>query len=327
MSASPHQALMQQAQSWFDAGLGLALATVVDTWGSSPCPPGSLMVVNSETGFAGSVSGGCIESTVVSEGLEIIRDGGTQLLEYGVSDEQGASAGLACGGTVRVLVEPLSQDLLTQLQAAPPFVRVVDVQTGAWSLADEGTLPESIVAAAQTLKIAKTHEVENKTYFIQPVMPVYRMYVIGAVRIAQTLAPMAAEAGFDVTVIDPRRAFATAERFPGIELITDWPDEALSDQELDRHSAVVTLTHDAKPDDMALVLALRSEAFYIGSLGSRKTHAARIERLNLFGLDQADINRIHAPIGLDIGGRSPAEIAVSILAQVIAAKNDKLVTS
>lgn len=310
--------------------MGLALATVLDTWGSSPCPPGSQMVVNSETGFAGSVSGGCIESSVVSESLEIIREGGIQILEYGVSDEQGASAGLACGGTVRVLVERLSEDVLAQLQCAPPFVRVVDLQTGVWSTVSEeqggdaSSIPSSILSAAQNEKTASLHQDAGRSYFIHPVLPAYRMFVIGAVRIAQTLAPMATEAGFDVTVIDPRRAFATDERFPGVNLIADWPDVALQEQNLDRHTAVVTLTHDAKPDDMALVLALRSKAFYVGALGSRKTHGARVQRLNLFGLEQDAIDRIHAPIGLNIGGRSPAEIAVSILAQVIAAKNDKL---
>ncbi|MBL4615409.1 MAG: XdhC family protein [Magnetovibrio sp.] len=333
MTPSAHDPLLQQAQVWADAGLGLALATVMQTWGSSPCPAGSLMVVNAETGFAGSVSGGCIETSVVSECLEIIRDGGVEVLEYGISDEQGAAAGLACGGTVRVLVELLTPDLLAQLMGPSGFARVVDVTSGTWSTVRDGITTGALAlcdAALETTAQALiderpcSYEDADQRYFIHPMMPPYQMIVIGAVRIAQALVPMAMQAGFEVTVIDPRKAFATQERFSDVNLICDWPDMALQDITLDRHTAVVTMIHDAKPDDMALALALRSEAFYIGSLGSRKTHAKRAERLHLFGFDQAAINRIHAPIGLDIGGRSPAEIAVSILAQVIAAKNQKL---
>lgn len=321
--------LMEQATSWADNGLGLALATVVDTWGSSPCPPGSQMVVSSHADFAGSVSGGCIETSVVSECLEIIRDGGCELLEYGVSDEQSAAAGLACGGTVRVLVEPLTADLLDVMMTPRPFVRVVELEGGAWSLVQDGSASglDAAVVEAATASLSKeraaTFEHDGRSYFIHPFVKPYRMIVIGAVRIAQALVPMAVEAGFDVTVVDPRRAFITDERFPGVAMVRDWPDVALKDLELNSHTAVVTLTHDEKPDDMALVAALRSDVFYVGSLGSRTTHAKRVERLHLFGLSEDEIKRIHAPVGLDIGARTPPEIAVSILAQVIAAKNGK----
>lgn len=324
--------LMEQAKAWADSGLDVALATVVETWGSAPCPAGSQMVVNSDADFAGSVSGGCIETSVVSESLEILKEGGTQVLEYGVSDEASAAAGLACGGTIRVTVEPLDKALLDELVGPRPAVRIMDMASGHWAFVRGGAASGELSLDAATFSAAAEVEAEERAriieadgqqLFVQPLIPPYRLLIIGAVRIAQALAPMAREAGFDVTVIDPRRAFATAERFPGVALVRDWPDMALKDLQPDSHTALVTLTHDEKPDDMALTLTLRSDAFYIGALGSRKTHAKRTERLHLYGLGEDEIARIHAPVGLDIGARTPAEIAVAILSEVIAAKNDK----
>jgi xanthine dehydrogenase accessory factor len=164
-------------------------------------------------------------------------------------------------------------------------------------------------------------EIEGRRLFVQARVPDPRLVIVGAVHITQALAPMAALAGYEVIVVDPRRAFATAERFPGMSLRHDWPDEALDDIKLDAGSAVVTLTHDPKLDDPALDRALRSRAFYIGSLGSKKTHAARLHRLSEAGFDEAALARIHGPAGLAIGARSPAEIAVSVLAQMTAARH------
>lgn len=173
-------------------------------------------------------------------------------------------------------------------------------------------------AAAQALRSdrASSHDVGGATVFVQPVNPALRMLIVGAVHIAQYLAPMASSAGYDVTVVDPRSAFATPERFPGCAISHEWPDEALAKIGLDARAAVVTLTHDPKLDDPALLAALSSEAFYIGSLGSRRTHGKRLERLRDHGVAVDALARIHGPVGLDIGARSPAEIAVSILAQV-----------
>lgn len=324
--------LMEQAKAWADHGLELALATVVETWGSSPCPAGSQMVINAEAGFAGSVSGGCIETSVVSESLDVLKGGGFEVAEYGVSGEVSFAAGLACGGTVTVMMEPLSKTLLAELLAVRPAVRAVDLKTGAWAFIRDDTVTgaldiggDVLGAASQVLakERAQTLDRMGEKVFLQPLIPACRLLVIGAVRIAQSLAPMAAEAGFDVTVIDPRHAFSTPERFPGVETVQDWPDKAFEKLGLDAHTAVVTLTHDAKPDDMALGRALRSDVFYVGALGSRKTHAARCERLQQAGYAKDELKRIDAPVGLDIGARTPAEIAVSILARVIAAKNVK----
>jgi len=328
--------VIRQLTDWIKEGHATALATVVETWGSSPCPAGSKMAVNGKAAFAGSVSGGCIETSVVSEALEIIREGGFEVLGYGISDEQGAAAGLACGGTIRVLVEPVDQRLLALLSGPRPVARIVDLGNLEWGVLAEANAPGSgveglsatpaaLVAATKALGDGRVaHLVDgDREFFIDPIVPNYRMIIVGAVAIAQVLAPMARAAGFDVVIVDPRPTFATEQRFPDCRILQVWPDKAMADLRPDRHTAVVTLTHDSKPDDMALDLALKSGVFYIGALGSRKTHAKRCERLKEKGWDIDDLAAIHAPIGLDIGSATPAEIAVSILAQVIEEKNRK----
>jgi xanthine dehydrogenase accessory factor len=174
---------------------------------------------------------------------------------------------------------------------------------------------ESAASDALRNNSPATVEGPNGPVFVQPFNPPLRMYIVGAVHIAQALAPMATIAGYEVTVIDPRGSFATPERFPGVKLSTDWPDEAIGRAPPDSRTAVITLTHDPKLDDPALIAALKSEAFYIGALGSRKTHGLRHERLRAEGFDDRAIARIHGPIGLALGGRSPAEIAIATLAQ------------
>jgi xanthine dehydrogenase accessory factor len=203
-----------------------------------------------------------------------------------------------------------------------PIVLATAVESGEERLIDPTLPPKDDVAIAAREAALRdrsgTAEVAGRDWFLNVFNPALQMYVVGAVHIAQPLSRMAALSGFNVTVIDPRTAFATGERFPGLRLITEWPDEALANIALDMRSAVVTLTHDPKLDDPALAAALKSPAFYIGALGSKKTHAARLARLKAMGFDDAALARIHGPVGLDIEAQSPAEIAVSILAQVIA---------
>jgi xanthine dehydrogenase accessory factor len=194
---------------------------------------------------------------------------------------------------------------------------------GAQLLWPEDALPEPLSAAAEEAAIsdkARTIEAGAETWFLHPHCPPLRLLVVGAVHIAQALAPMAEAAGFAVTIIDPRRAFATADRFPGVGLRDDWPDEAMAELKPDSRTAVVTLTHDPKLDDPALDAALRSPAFYIGALGSTRTHAKRVARLKAAGHEEAAIARIHAPVGLDIGAVTAPEIAVSILAELVAVR-------
>lgn len=214
----------------------------------------------------------------------------------------------------------IREQLLADRAAGRPVVLATALDNGEQRLLhrDEGAGPFAEAAAA-TLRFdrAETREIDGRRWLFNPWNPPLRLYIVGAVHIAQSLAPLAAQTEFNVTVIDPRRTFATAERFPGIDLDTAWPDEALAAYTLDSRSAVVTLTHDPKLDDPALAAALNSEAFYIGALGSRRTHAGRRERLAEQGFSESRINRIHAPVGFSIGARGPAEIAISILAEAI----------
>lgn len=203
--------------------------------------------------------------------------------------------------------------LATELESGTQALVNPDDQTG--DLADD----QAVVAAARaalTEDVSGVREVEGRKIFIQVFNPALRMIIVGAVHIAQPLSRMAAVAGYDVTVVDPRGSFVTSERFPGVTLVHEWPDEAMGELAPDKRTAVITLTHDPKIDDPALAETLKTDAFYIGALGSRRTHAGRVERLTGLGLDAETIRRIHGPVGLAIGGRSPAEIAISILAQV-----------
>ena len=218
----------------------------------------------------------------------------------------------------------MKRDLLKALTAARAkgagTVLATKLDDGAQRLFATGDRADALAVAAQSALArdkSGTVEIDGASWFLNVFNSPAKLYIVGAVHIAQPLSQMAALSGFDVTVIDPRTAFATSERFPNLHLITAWPDEALADLPLDARTAVVTLTHDPKLDDPALVAALKSGAFYVGALGSKKTHAARVGRLKDAGFDDAAIARIHGPVGLDIGAVSPAEIAISVMAQII----------
>ena len=314
--------IIETALGWHLAGKGTALATVMETWGSAPRKAGSQMAVSALGEMAGSVSGGCVEGAVVTEALAAMLDGRPRVLTYGVSDEDAFSAGLACGGTIRVMVEPVGEG---GQQLAPVLLdKLAQAQADRRSLALE-VRPEGwrrrLIAPGQDAAVdlrfhADRSGVEEDGRFIAIHNPPLRMIVVGAVHIAQALLPMARLAGYDPVLIDPRGAFASETRFPDEAIVDGWPEEALAALAPDARTAVVTLTHDAKLDDPAILAALSSDCFYLGCLGSKKTHARRVERLLAAGVTDAAIARIHAPVGLDIGARSPAEIAVSVLAQV-----------
>lgn len=313
--------VLAQALDWHVAGHRVAVATVIETWGSAPRPAGSQMVIREDSHMIGSVSGGCVEGAVIVEALETLDDGAARVLEYGVSDDDAFAVGLACGGRIRVLVEPVGatgagamplgvlQDLVAAITAKEPVAYIANLTTGARDLArgagheDRFRLDRSGV------------EPDGKT-FVAIHNPALRMIVVGGVHIAQHLIPMAQACGFDPLLVDPRPAFGSPVRFPDITIRDEWPDAALALAQPDARTAIVTLTHDPKLDDPAIKAALSTPVFYLGCLGSTRTHAKRVERLKDAGFDGDDIARIHAPVGLDIGGRSPAEIAVSIMAQV-----------
>lgn len=308
----------ETALDWHRAGIGAVLATVVETWGSAPRPVGSQLAISGEAGLAGSVSGGCVEGAVVTEAIDALEDGKRRILEFGVSDDEAFAVGLACGGRIRVMVEPIGaalpvdvlEGIVARRAAREPVAYVVHTGSGAITL-------QGFAAQEDRFRADKSGFEEDGETFVGLSNPPLRMAIVGAVHIAQPLVGMARAAGYDPIVIDPRGAFATEERFPNETVESDaWPDEALEAWGIDSRTAIVTLSHDPKIDDPALTIALKSNAFYIGCLGSKRTHAKRVSRLEAARFTPADITRIHGPVGLDIGAKSPAEIAIAIMGEV-----------
>ncbi|MBN9675881.1 XdhC family protein [Salipiger bermudensis] len=306
----------ETALGWHREGKGAVLATVIETWGSAPRRVGAQLAISGAGEIEGSVSGGCVEGAVIVEALEALEEGAARELEFGVSDGDAFAVGLACGGTIRVLVEPvgsvLPEALLADLCAAraarAPVAYVVDLDTGARRLERDGF--------ETRFRMDRSGFEEGSRTFVAIHNPPLRLIVVGAVHIAQALVPMARIAGYDPAIVDPRETFGAQARFPGETLLNDWPDEAVEQLGLDSRTALVLLTHDPKLDDPALTLALRSGCFYIGALGSTRTHAKRVARMQEAGFSEAEIARIHGPVGLDIGAAGPSEIAVSILAEM-----------
>ncbi len=328
--------IVQQAIAWLNQGYGVALVVVVNTWGSSPFPVGSQMVINHKGQFAGSVSGGCIEPFVISEAIEIIESGESQCLEYGVTDEQAHGVRLTCGGSIRVFIEraPPRSDL-EKMVGNVPVTRVLDLTSGAALFIDDnGVTGELKLSESRSKEVYRLHKQgtngsilkrgDSELFVVTRTKP-RDLVIVGAGHISQILAPMATAIGFVVTVIDSRPVFATPERFPEITLVHKHSEQAIKALSLTSRTAIVLLAHDPVIDDPVLHAALASPATYIGCLGSRRTHAKRLDRLREKGYIEEDFKRLHAPIGLNIGGRSAGEIAVSILAEIIAIENKKSV--
>ena len=291
------------ASQWQAAGHRLALATVVRTWGSAPRRTGSLLLVRDDGLFEGSVSGGCVEGAVIEAAMQRIARGGGELLTFRVASERAWEVGLACGGEISILVQAVDDT------GFPPALLARLAQ----ARADGQTF--SIAADFATGRTAEGAEGD----FVHRFDPPLRLMLVGAVHISQALAPIATTLGHEVRIVDPRGAFAAGPRFAGFEVDDRWPDEALGDWRPDAASAVVCLTHDPKLDDAALAVALATPAYYVAALGSRRTHAARLERLAARGFSDAQLARIHGPAGLDIGAANPAEIALSVAAEMVAA--------
>lgn len=317
-----HDQIPEAALAWHRQGKGAALATVIETWGSAPRQAGSQLAISGEGEMLGSVSGGCVEGAVITEALDALQDRKSRVLSFGVSDETAFAAGLACGGTIRVLVEPVGGgpealpvtliESLVEARATPRAAAIVTTPaTWTRTLVTPGQDP-----AADARFKSDRSGMEEDGRFIAIHNPPLRLIVIGAVHIAQPLLHIARTCGYAPTLIDPRGAFGSADRFPGETILDDWPDEALAKLAPDARTAIVTLTHDPKLDDPAIRFALNSRAFYLGCLGSTRTHAKRVDRLTAEGFTPEQIASIHAPVGLDIGAKTPAEIAVSIMAQI-----------
>jgi len=303
--------VLRSAVSWLKAGHSVAIATVVQTWGSAPRPVGSWLAIRDDGQVSGSVSGGCVEDDLIRRvQTEILTRAIPEMVVYGVSQQEAARFGLPCGGTLRLLVEPkpelaVLENLLTQISSHQITRRTVNIGTGISTLAT-GSRRDEFVCSDQEMQT---------TYG-----PRWRMVIIGAGQLSLYTADFALASDFEVIVIDPREEYAEGLNRDDLIFHKGMPDDVLLDIGVDPHTAIVALTHDPKLDDMALMEALKSPAFYVGALGSRKNTQKRKERLLEFDLSQAQVDKLHGPVGLYIGALTPPEIAVSILAEVIAVK-------
>lgn len=313
------------AKAWLQAGRPVAIATVIDTWGSAPVRTGGQMAIAGIDEFQGSVSGGCIEADVIAASLDVIDTGRPEILSFGIADEIAWRAGLACGGKLRVYVSRLDPktdlDFISRLDEAAshrtPIVVATRLADGAREIHDGTAAAEA--AIADVVRRGRSGVDESGETFLHALTPPPRIVIVGATHIAQHLAAMATASGYDVKVLDPRTAFASPARFDASQIIAGWPEDRFKEMAADPFSAIVTLTHVDHIDDEALAIALKSPCRYIGALGSRRTHAKRVERLKAAGFTDADIARINAPVGLNIDAETPGEIATSILAQIIQA--------
>ena len=303
-----NDSVLAAAREWW--GEPLALATVVSTWGSAPRPRGSHMLVHADGRFEGSVSGGCVESDILQTAAEVIAGAPFQVRQYGVADAAAWEVGLPCGGKIAVMVQPVSAEGFDP----ELFDRIAEAR----ERGDALTVHTDLATGHADLRPLETGEM-----FVNRYDPPRRLLIVGAVQIAQSLAALARTLGIEVVVIDPRARFLTEERFAGVTLDDRWPDEAIAAYNPGPATAVVTLSHDIKIDDPALIAALASDAAYVGALGSRRSHAARRERLATEGVLPERIDRIDGPVGIDIGAIGPSEIALSIAAAMVRAFHDE----
>ena len=325
--------ILGSARDWIARDGKVAIATVVDTWGSAPVPIGGQMAISAGGEFEGSVSGGCIEGEVLTEAEEILGHGRVKTMEFGVADETAWSVGLPCGGRIKVFVERLERDtgglgLLEKAVEARAgrkgLVLATRLADGSRQIYQRGdrNIPEDIASRFWSGKSTLTTGPDGDV-FVQAVVPPARIIAIGATHITQLLAQFAKVAGYEIIVIDPRTAFATPERFPGVNVVAEWPQDAIPKLGLDPYTALAVLAHVSHIDDEALKAALRSDCLYIGALGSSRNHAKRRERLAAAGFTDAEMARIKSPIGLSINAQSPAEIALSVMAEVVSAVRGK----
>ncbi|MFM0156866.1 MULTISPECIES: XdhC family protein [Paraburkholderia] len=304
--------VLKSTARWLKQGHRALLVTVVRTWGSSPRPEGAMLAIRDDGRVVGSVSGGCIEDDLI----ERVRQRGIeqtlpQAVKYGITAEEAHRFGLPCGGTIQLVLEPLSQQsgiekLCDAVEEGRLIARRVDMGSGAVHLAPAETTAGVDFDGQRILTIHG---------------PRYRMLVIGAGQLSRYLCNIAAGLDYQVTVCDPREEYTDEWDIPGTMIVRTMPDDTVLDMKLDARCAVIALTHDPKLDDLALMEALKTPAFYVGALGSRRNNAARRERLKEFDLNDTELARLHGPAGIYIGSRTPPEIAVSILAEVTAAKN------
>jgi len=304
--------VLKSASDWVKSGRRVVMATVIKTWGSAPRPIGALTAIRDDGMVAGSVSGGCIEDDMILQVRDrtLVQDL-PATTRYGVSAEEAKRFGLPCGGTLELVLEPLTkesglEELLQRVERHELVMRRLDMKTGKVTL---GPARSTDLLAFDGATLSTVHG------------PRWRLLIIGAGQLSTFLAQMAQGLDYQITICDPREEYAEGWNVAGVELKRGMPDEVVTEMNLDGHSAVVTLTHDPKLDDMALLEALKSPAFYIGAIGSKKNNDARRRRLADFDLSQKEIARLHGPVGLKLGAKSPPEIAIAILAEMTAIRN------
>ena len=308
--------VLSQARDWFTEGHKVWLVTVIETWGSAPRPPGALLCLRDDGQVAGSVSGGCVEDDLIDRLRHGERVATPSLIAYGVTKEEAARFGLPCGGNLRLVQEPLQsvawiEEVLARTARHELVARRLSLATG-----------EVRIEAASRGDVFSFDGSQLTALF----GPRWRLLIIGAGQLSRAVAQMALALDFEVICCDPREEYNLSWDVPGTTFSKAMPDDLALELQLDPHSAVVAVTHDPKLDDLVLLEALKSPAFYIGALGSRGNTASRRARLALFDLSPTEIDRLHGPIGLDIGSKTPAEIAVSIVAEIVAVKNGVVLT-
>ncbi len=319
--------VLPDVKGWLKSDDPVALATVVSTWGSAPRPAGSRMAISRSGKIAGSVSGGCLEGEVFENAQAILKGAPPRLFHYGVSDDLAWTVGLSCGGEVEILVEPLTdvhKDLMEALDAERPVVLAssLDDKPGARRLVVPGDTDQLARNAATLLERASPER--RDSWFLEPFPRPHELLIFGGSHVAIPLTRLAKELGFRVTVVDARSKFADRERFPTADhVIRAWPDEVLSEMKMDSSTYVVILTHDPKFDDPTIQAALRGRPRYIGAIGSRKTHRDRVARLVAAGVPATELERVQAPIGLDLGSQTAEETALAILAEMVAVRHGK----
>lgn len=340
--------ILSDLEKWRGEDRQIAIATVVETWGSSPRVAGANMAMTPDGNITGSVSGGCVEGAVYDAGVEVLNSDQSQLLHYGVTDETAWEVGLACGGTIEIFVNPLNNEMFEivkrEIKASKPIsiitlIRGPDDVLGNQVLIQNdqilfGSLtPEldnkllsefkrGVVSGKSKRFPLETSEDEMVEVFIDNISAPPKLVMVGGVHIAIELASLAKVMGYQTIVIDPRKAFGNPERFPNVDkLIQEWPQDALPQIELDSSTAVAMLTHDPKIDDPALEIVFNSEVFYVGALGSSTTQSKRQKRMKALGITEDQLKKLHGPIGLKIGGNTPEEIALSVMAEINTVRN------
>jgi xanthine dehydrogenase accessory factor len=303
--------VLKTSVEWLHAGHRVVLATVVETWGSAPRPPGALLAIRDDGQVSGSVSGGCVEDDLIDRiRNHSLADDKPEIVLYGISKEQAARFGLPCGGRLQIVLEPLADaaaltHLLKRIGQRELIARTLDLETGVATLSPAS---RKDVLAFDGRTLTTIHG------------PRWRLLIIGAGQLSRYLAQMAMALDYKVVVCDPREEYANSWDVPDVDFDRGMPDDVIMQLDLDSHSAVVAVTHDPKLDDLALIEALKSAAFYVGALGSRLNTARRKERLAEFDLSKGELDRLHGPVGLRIGSKTPPEIAVAILAEMTAVR-------